>query len=150
MLNLAHSSAEIVDKEDEKEIDDKPEEIISQGEKHYKKPAFEVPHPECTYITVDKVALCDQALEYCGDNSTYSKRCLYILIILWTVNSFLTMGWPLYFDGNYFLCKNAVGVYETCDLKTACRSEDISEVQIEGRLTITREFRLICGAGRRL
>lgn len=142
MLNLAHSQAEIIDNQYDIELHfgEKPEEIVSQGEKKYKKPAFEVPHPECTYITVDK------ALEYCGDNSTYSKRCLYILIVLWSVNSFLTMGWPLYFDGNTYLCRNAEGQYESCDLKTACRTEDHSQIIIQGRMTLTKEFRLICGA----
>lgn len=143
MLNLAHPSDEIVDNEEFKGlfVEDKPEETINKGEIKYKKPAFEVPHPECTYITVDK------ALEYCGDNSTYSKRCLIILVVLWSVNSFLTMGWPLYFEGNTYLCKTADGRYENCDLKTACKTEDPSEIIIQGRSTITKEFRLICGAG---
>jgi viroplasmin and RNaseH domain-containing protein len=45
--------------------------------KRFKKPAFDVPRPQNTFISID------QALEYSGDNSTYSKRCLYILMLSW-------------------------------------------------------------------
>jgi hypothetical protein len=54
----------------------------------YKIPAFSVDHPSTTYITID------QAMSYTGDNSKYSKRCLYILSILWVIHSMLTMGFP--------------------------------------------------------
>jgi len=43
----------------------------------FKKPAFNVVRPWNTFISID------QALEYSGDNSTYSKRCLYILMTTW-------------------------------------------------------------------
>jgi hypothetical protein len=39
----------------------------------YKTPALVVARPAKTYITID------QAMIYTGDNSAYSKRCLYIL-----------------------------------------------------------------------
>ena len=90
-----------------------------------------------------------QALEYCGDNSTYSKRCLYLLGFLYMLNSFLTMGWPLYFDGNEFECRSEKGVFVPCDLKKACKFERLEEnVRITGKQTLTREFYLICSSGR--
>lgn len=119
----------------------KNDETIEQEKVIYKRPAFIVDHPENTYITVEK------ALEYCGDNSTYSKRCLYLLILLFMLNSFVTMGWPLYFDGNEYKCKNSSGEYVPCDIKTACKNEDKGDIQIVGTRTLTYEFHLICNNG---
>lgn len=88
-------------------------------------------------------------MEYCGDNSTYSKRSLYLLGFLYMLNSFVTMGWPLYFDGNEYLCKNELGNFESCDVKKACKFDRLEEnVRIIGKKTLTSEFYLICSSGR--
>lgn len=62
---------------------DTEEEEFEDGK--FKKPAFNVRRPWNTFITIDQVSfnLIFKALDYSGDNSTYSKRCLYLLMIAW-------------------------------------------------------------------
>ena len=112
--------------------------IVDIEHMEYKQAAFSVEHPESTFITLEK------ALEYCGDNSTYSKRCLYVLSLLWLLNGFLATGWPLYFDGNTLKCTDQSGDSYSCNTAQACQLRS-SQVEILGHATITQEFGLICG-----
>lgn len=67
----------------------------------------------------------------------------YCLIIFRAMNSFLTMGWPLFFQGNQYYCskENTDGSGE-CILKKACKSGE--SIDIQGRETLIKEFDLIC------
>lgn len=70
------------------------------------------------------------------------------MAIFMMLNSFLTMGWPLYFEGNDFMCKDEFGYYKTCDLKVACKEGRSDEIIIIGKNTLVKDFRLICENGR--
>jgi MFS family permease len=55
------------------------------------------------------------------------------------------MGWPLLFQGNHFTCPapyHLPGSLE-CNLEAACKAAPLS-IQIKGKMTLTKEFRLIC------
>ena len=141
MFNLADQAAEHSD-EPVEDVPKKTEEIVLSAPRVYKKPVFTVENPQFTYISLDK------ALQWCGDNSTHAKQCLVVLAVMTILNSFLTMGWPLYFDGNEYKCPTGTGDYVTCDIKRACKEFDQGSIIITGARTITQEFRLICKNGK--
>lgn len=120
------------------EQEDQEDHLPSDSDKLYKKPAFTVDHPTSTYISVE------QALEYCGDNSTYSKRCLYLLSVMYMLNSFLTMGWPLYFGVNQVECKNSLGEFEPCQETKVCDLDPLPEMRFTGSNTIVKHYNLFC------
>ena len=108
--------------------------------KAYKRPDFEVARPAKTYITLD------HALVYVGDNSTFSKRNLYLLSFYWIWYSVLFMGMSLLLGGNhmYFCPVSADGDYVPCTQKEACENFSIDQIYLEPSNTIVAEFKLIC------
>lgn len=59
------------------------------------------------------------------------------------INSFLTMGWPLFFQGNRYRCSDKYTLEDgECNLKLACKAKDT--ILIEGRETLVKDFGLIC------
>lgn len=109
---------------------------LENNDPNFKIPAFTVAHPEYTYLTID------QALQYTGDNSKYSKRTLYILCLLWLSFGMLTMGFPIFFQGSEYICTNNSGELFKCNMNEACRNPD--KLIITGPMNIIREFELYC------
>jgi len=108
--------------------------------KFLKKPNFEVDRPAKTYISLD------HALIYVGDNSTFSKRALYVLSFYWIWYSFLFMGMPLLMGGSHIYFCPAAGTngYIPCEQFEACQYFSYKEIFLEPTQTIISEFKLIC------
>lgn len=108
--------------------------------KFIKKPNFEVDHPSKTYISLD------HALLYAGDNSTFSKRVLYVVSFYWIWYSFLFMGVSLLMGRSHIFFCPASGAngYIPCDQHEACKNFSPDQIMIEPAKTIVSEFELIC------
>ena len=104
----------------------------------YKKPNFSVLRPDQTYISVE------QAMMYVGDNSTYSKRIIFLMSVMWMPYAFLVTGISLFLDVNAsFYCMDGLtGTNQPCDKQAACASG--REIVLKPDKTIVNEFKLIC------
>lgn len=112
-----------------------------QNQKKFKKPIFKVERPSKTYITME------QALEYAGDNSTYSKKVLFLISFFWIWYSFLIMGIPLFMGGKstYFCPYLDNHIFHQCSENEACNNFSINEILVQPRYTLISEFKLVCG-----
>lgn len=104
----------------------------------YKKPIFAVLRPEHTYISID------QAIQYTGDNSTYSKRILYLIAMVWASYSFLVMGISLFMGSKVtiFCFEARSNGYRECEMQEYCQPG--MHTMLKPDHTIVSEFRLIC------
>lgn len=109
-------------------------------QKSFKTPSFKVKRPQNTYISID------QALEYTGDNSSYSKRVLLFMASYWIWYSFLAMGISLFLGGkiNYYCYNEELIAYEQCNEQTACNLYGLGNFEITPKNTIIEEFSLVC------
>lgn len=116
--------------------------VITNGnlDKPFKKPRFKVKRPQNTYINIDL------ALEYTGDNSTYSKRVLIFISLYWVSYSFLAMGMPLFLGGkiNYYCYNEVLNAYEKCSEYMACNVYGYGKFEVTPKRTIVEEFMLVC------
>ena len=106
----------------------------------FKKPIFSVKRPQKTYITME------QALEYAGDNSTYSKKILFLISFFWIWYSFLVMGIPLFMGGkSTFFCPYLdEHIFHQCSEYEACNKYNINDIIIQPKYTLISEFKLVC------
>jgi len=112
----------------------------TQKTQAYKTPSFNVKRPQNTYITVD------QALQYTGDNSTYSKRILIFMSSYWIWYCMLAMGMPLFLGGKiaYYCLNPLTNEYERCSESVACDESNATPFIVMPRDTIIAEFNLVC------
>lgn len=106
--------------------------------KVYKKPIFSVIRPEQTYISID------QAIQYTGDNSRYSKRILSLLSFIWLSYGFLIMGISLFIGpkATVFCYDARAGGFRECEAPEYCAPN--TKIIMSPNMTIVSDFKLIC------
>lgn len=90
--------------------------ILDQNPAKLKKPIFICLYPNNNYITIQ------QALRYCGDNSTHSKRALFKILIIWLFYGVYLLGFSsLIGNQSNFICRiGGANLDFKCNKEIAC------------------------------
>ena len=114
--------------------------IIGTNYSSTKKPIFSSQYPNNNFITLE------QALRYCGDNSTHSKRALIKMVIIWFFYGVYLLSFSsLIGDQTSFMCKiDGMGDGFQCSKEIACVL-DTSQIQLKQNNTLSQDFELYCG-----
>lgn len=105
----------------------------------YKKPIFSVKKPEKTYISIE------QALDYTGDNSSYSKRLLGLFSFYWIWYGFFVLGMTVFVNKNLvFFCPSSdQQIFFECSATEACRFE-LNQIMVQPKNALATDFQLYC------
>lgn len=105
----------------------------------YKKPIFSVKKPDKTYISIE------QALDYTGDNSSYSKRLLGLFSFYWIWYGFFVLGMTVFVNKNLtFFCPSSDHkIFYECTGMEACQF-DLKQIMVQPKNSLANDFQLYC------